>query len=346
MLVCNLVYLRKVKKIYRTQYHNQFTFKGKEFSEHVDKEFENFGTLMDVYFEDRKRCITSMLPRVEKARLHCIGDDFVKFNKGFDLLLYKIQLVFFNMLDLAFNENCMDKKENYRVCVVLLQDIKILMLNKYSILETINKNTAKYFDEHFTQVEYDALVELLSSLFKDYKKFQEELPDKRIVYQGELWGYFNEEKQKLIDKGLVEGQDEHDHLLDQPGGKEQYIAAKVMKHFKNQYGFMKEDYQDFIERKKLRNPYPNEDEEVPDTKNKEAEGEGEADENDNEGEGETEEAGETEETEDRTTRLKKIKEKLLSEMNIDVNKYKKQILDKLGDKKKKARILRSGKEKN
>ena len=33
-------------------------------------------------------------------------------------------------------------------------------------------------------------------------------------------------------------------------------------------------------------------------------------------------------------------------MNIDVNKYKKQILDKLGDKKKKARILRSGKEKN
>ena len=63
------------------------------------------------------------------------------------------------MIEVAFNENCLDTEENAESCYKLLDDIKILRFNDYIIIQTIRHNKDKYLTNNFTEEDLDFILD-------------------------------------------------------------------------------------------------------------------------------------------------------------------------------------------
>ena len=245
---------RKIKRIIRNHYPTQFNYKDDDFKAHVDEQFEKFNTYLDNYKDERVKCAKKYLPVIKIAKEKCVGAQFEIYERGFDLIEFKMNAIMHHLLDLAFNENCMDIEENHGICVMMLEDIKLLILNNYNVVKTLDKNRTKYMRPNFGKTKFYRIVMLVEYLLDEYHKFTVELPQKRMVIKGLIYSSLVKDHESGTPETDVED-DEHSSLLEEEGGADKYYLAKVKEHLKNKYSYLKEDYQKFIRRKNMENPY-------------------------------------------------------------------------------------------
>ena len=102
------IYLKKVRRIPKKWYILDFNFEGKDFLSMIESQFKRFNEYFIKFEKDHLRCIDENIIQPELAERVCFGHDFDIFNKAFDVELYKINSIFEHMVDIAFNENCMN----------------------------------------------------------------------------------------------------------------------------------------------------------------------------------------------------------------------------------------------
>lgn len=259
LILTSYISSRKVARIIRRSYAVKFNYRDDDFKSYVDEEFSKFESFLDKYKDDRIKCVDKYLPALKNARNKCLGTDFEIFNRGFDLLEFKMNAILHHLLDLAFNENCMDIGVNHRICVTMLEDIKLLILNKYNVLPTLQKNMLKYITITFTKSKFVRMTKLIDYLLIGYKKQTDELPNKRMVIKGLVWGALvrNHNNSDDPDMNIDEQEDEHASLLEEEGGPDKYYIAKIKSHIKNKYSYLEGEYKNFIEQNNIESPYKN-----------------------------------------------------------------------------------------
>lgn len=294
-LLAGLASCRKITRIIRTKYDVQFTYKDDDFKTYVDSEFSKFDSFTEKYQKERIGCVERYLPVAKLSRQRCLGSDFEIFDRGFDLIEYKMNAILYHMLDLAFNENCMDVEVNHRICLTMLEDVKLLVNHGYNVVGTLSKNAVKYLTATFTKRKFARVLGLLDHVLVGYEKATEELPNKRMVIKGlvnnalvnsqkrtdvgeddeqeEASGKADEDKHESdeaeTDEAVKEDSDQsgkqtdsseeeddsNASLLEQEGGHDKYFVASVKNHIKNKYAYLEREYKTFLDQKHIASPY-------------------------------------------------------------------------------------------
>ena len=254
LILSLLIYLvnnRKVRRIIKTNYDLPF---NDDLKEVVEVEFSKFEGKIENFNKNTMDCVEKHIVRPDFAEKTCFGDNFSKFNKGFDLLTFKIKSIFENMLEIAFNKNCINKSNVIKECFRLLEDTKILINNEYDVIRILNANEKKYLTANFQEDDFKEIFSFVKFIIEKFKEFEVELPNHRLVTQGLAWSFFLKKKGEMKNHELFDPEDSDLSLLDQPGGHDLFFAKKFRGQIDNKFGNIKDEYRGFLKDKGIKDP--------------------------------------------------------------------------------------------
>jgi hypothetical protein len=243
-----------VYKIIRKQHNLELGFEGQDFIRLTDIQFKKFDTSLDVYQESVKECIKNYMPKPEYCEHRCLGENLSRFTEGLDMVEYKNFAIFQHMIDVAFNENCLDADENRFTCLRMMKDSKYLLTNSFDVIETFRVNKGKYINSTFEESQYDRIINILMYLFDEYEKYEKQMTLRRQVMQGEIWVFFQTTKETFIESqkpNSVTNEDGSENLS--------AVSLEIIRRIGELYPLEHDKYRKYIDIMKLPNPFEYED---------------------------------------------------------------------------------------
>jgi hypothetical protein len=117
----------------------------------------------------------------------CLGRNFKRVKQRFEMITLRVRSIFDNILQVLFNDNCMNNKDIIDTCKSLWDDLLVLDYYGYNINLIVKKNKEKYIDELFTDQEFDRVFSLVKFLFEKYYEYMSERENVRLVMLGRLY---------------------------------------------------------------------------------------------------------------------------------------------------------------
>lgn len=194
---------RNVTRIIRDHYTAPLDYRDEHFKELVDDEILRYNRTIENYKANIIKCIDKYIPNPDEAKDRCVGDEFFKVNEGADLERVKIASLFESLLDVAFNENCMQYEERYDFCVEMLTDTKFLMNNGYEVVDTLTSNREKYIDKTITFDIFIGIVNLVKYALDRFEGFREEMENDLELNRAAVWQYFLDMRAKIYEDNQV-----------------------------------------------------------------------------------------------------------------------------------------------
>lgn len=105
------------------------------------------------------------------------------------MITLRIESIFENMIQIFFNDNCMNNIALHDTCKQLWDDLKVL---DYFGLETpgiIKENQDKYIDDEFTEHEFNRIYKVLKYLLDRFRDYMDERESVQLVLLGRIFNY-------------------------------------------------------------------------------------------------------------------------------------------------------------
>ena len=168
ILLCNQSQAREIKRVIKKVYLHRSYYYGAKFHKLITKQFKRFDKSYVMLFKEVDHCIHENRTDPPLCERVCLGRNFKRVKQRFEMVTLRVRSIFDNILQVLFNDNCMNNKALISTCKMLWDDILVLDYYGYDINLVINKNKTKYVDELFTQEEFDRVFSLVKILFEKY----------------------------------------------------------------------------------------------------------------------------------------------------------------------------------
>ena len=183
---------REIKRIVKKVYLHRSFYYGKTFRKLISKQFRRFDHSYVKLFKEKTRCIKERQEDPPAAELLCLGANFKKVRQRFQMITLRIKSIFDNMLQIFFNDNCMNNVVLHEVCKELWDDLKVLDYYELETPEIIYENKEKYIDENFTPHEFERIFKILRYMLKRFKKYMDDRDSVQLVLLGRLFNYLEQ----------------------------------------------------------------------------------------------------------------------------------------------------------
>ena len=185
--LCTLSQARQVKRIFKKVYLHRSYYYGRKFHKLIDKQFKRFDKSYVMLFKEVDHCIHEHHTDPPACEEICLGRNFKRVKQRFEMVTLRVRSIFDNILQVLFNDNCMNNKDLIETCKMLWDDLLVLDYYGYNINLIVNKNKEKYIDELFTEEEFTRIFDLVKFLFKKYEEYMKERENVRMVMLGRLY---------------------------------------------------------------------------------------------------------------------------------------------------------------
>ena len=222
---------REVKRIIKKVYLHRSYYYGAKFKKLITKQFKRFDKSYVMLFKEVDHCIHEHHKDPPACEEICLGKNFKRVKQRYEMVTLRVRSIFDNILQVLFNDNCMNNKDLIETCKTLWDDILVLDYYGYNINLIVQKNKDKYIDELFTKQEFDRIFELVKFLFDKFKKYMKERENVRMVMLGRLYNI-------VMTKTRQYKTEDHESIIENPDGIDQekfgmMFQKKLEEEFKN-----------------------------------------------------------------------------------------------------------------
>jgi hypothetical protein len=153
----------------------------------MNKQFFRFDKIYINLFKEIVDCIHTHKEDVEHCESFCIGPNFKKVKERFKMNTYRVKSMFENIVQVLFNDNCLNDEKFHEVCKQMWDDIRVLDYYNLETLLIFSANQIKYIDDEFTEEEFQRIYDLIEILYNKMRKFMEDREDVRMVMLGRIY---------------------------------------------------------------------------------------------------------------------------------------------------------------
>ena len=178
---------REVGRIIKKVYLHRSYYYGPKFQKLIEKQFKRFDRSYVMLFKEMDACIHEHHKDPPFCEEHCLGRNFKRVKKRFEMITLRVRSIFDNILSVLFNDNCMNNRDLIETCKSLWDDLLVLDYYGYNINFVVKKNKAKYVDELFTEQEFQRVFGLVERLFEKYYAYMKDRDNVRLVMLGRLY---------------------------------------------------------------------------------------------------------------------------------------------------------------
>ena len=222
---------REIKRVIKKVYLHRSYYYGKKFHKLIAKQFKRFDKSYVMLFKEIDHCIHENKTDPPLCERVCLGRNFKRVKQRFEMVTLRVRSIFDNILQVLFNDNCMNNKELILTCKMLWDDILVLDYYGYDINRIIKKNKTKYVDELFTEEEFTRVFDLVQILFEKYYAYMKERENVRLVLLGRLYNI-------VMTRTRQYKTEDHESIIEDPSGIDQekfglMFQKKLEEEFKN-----------------------------------------------------------------------------------------------------------------
>jgi hypothetical protein len=197
----------------------------------INKQFKRFDKSYVNLFKEVDHCIHEHHTDPPACEEICLGRNFKRVKQRFEMVTLRVRSIFDNILQVLFNDNCMNNKDLIVTCKMLWDDLLVLDYYGYNINLIVKKNKSKYIDELFTEEEFDRIFDLVKFLFEKYYTYMKERENVRMVMLGRLYSI-------VMTKTRQYKSADHESIIENPDEIDQekfglMFQEKLEEEFKN-----------------------------------------------------------------------------------------------------------------
>ena len=168
-------------------------------------------------------------------------------NEGGELEKVKIESQFDSLLDVGFNENCMNEQKRYEECSRLLLHSKFLRMNGFEVYETLKANKRFYISPNFSYSSFMQVMNLLKYALEKYFHFAEALDSRLEIIKAEVWQYFLSQREKSLKEFSMSSDDEetpNKDIIEDP--------LELWSRMKKRFQSVKEEFRNFVIKEQIK----------------------------------------------------------------------------------------------
>lgn len=178
---------REVKRIVKKVYLHRSYYYGRKFKRLISKQFKRFDKSYIDLFKESRKCVHEHKEVPIDCEKICLGPNFKRIKQRYEMVNLRVKSIFDNIVQVLFNDNCMNNEVLKPTCKLLWHDVKMLDYYDYNTIVLLRKNKYNYIDDIFSKGEFERIFLIIRYLFNKFSKYMADRTDVRMVMLGRLF---------------------------------------------------------------------------------------------------------------------------------------------------------------